>query len=481
MAYEPRRVSHEPLFAGLHNVEIDDTILKDLYSFSQDKNTEATFYFPELLTDPTTAPGPGLTLHGFRSIVSYALIRTLTNIDTAFATPLITMIGNSVLYDKGSTNTSVIRKNNKSFYGILNHKNLHTTYNLQTAKQAAINARAHYTNSQDFIVNEYKFDREALLRAYNSKYNQQQKNMERRSDVPLYKLKSYGLFSPESRDNFITTTRQIITLTPELEVLIIPLGLYPFNYTSKYENNIMVKTIGHAQYIIINIPQKMYMIIDGQLDTSRTTRENMRIQLEKLDPFIKEIMGEQFEPYLYSIECPQAVVLDKNCIWWSMLVVFLFLQSDPKIVNYGNILLQLKNAGSGDKEFLIRVLNAFKIHVLKMLATMLNNGSLEWSDLDVFFTKHMPEISPDSRARANAHEALNRAAWEAYMESQRQERDKRMGIIRRNTTLGGPAMIAPMAVGGRTRKLKTSSRRARCTHKHKHGKLLRKSSRRAPH
>ncbi len=479
----------DSFFERFPDKEYDAAIYEKLFNFSQKKDTRATFIFSEDTVDettgiPTTRKTPVL-FHGFRTIVSEAIIRFLGLEDSIFVTPLITILGYSVLYDKSNTNANhaLSKQLNKSFIGILDIDDLHSKFNIQTKKQQNINAKRTYSMDQEAAIMDIQVERELLLGKYNEAGSLEMKKLQKNSDS-FYKLPHYSLFTNETRRNFVTKTALIAQQKPDIPaIIIIPVNLLPFNYMAEKSTNTgLLKEVGHAQYIYINRIQKMYTIIDGQFDPYKSSNDarvkhnlyhdTIRKELEGIDTLVEEIMGEQFEPYMYSVECPQAIVLDKNCIWWSMLIMYLFIQSDPNAANYGSILLELKDKGRRDKTFLSRVMNLFKVFVLEhLLVPMLENGTLEWRDLDIFLNKNFPGLSPNAEARERKRMNEIQKFYE--------EQAAAAAVPR-----AGPAVIVPYIPGrsgnpngGRRKKLTSKTRATKRTHS-RYGKHTRKSHRR---
>jgi hypothetical protein len=458
-----RSVKAAPLFERITDMNLDTTFLEKLYAFSQNTSTPADISFEEAVPVELqgTIPTPMLTFRGFRRIVSHALLKYIDMSSTVIITPKIKMLTRSFLYRRGNNNTTITKTPNNSFYGIINQGRFQEAYHAQTRRQENINRTMNYSEVQRGIVDRLQ---ETRTRKY--------RNMDviaglddaivASGNAPntfSYYLFNYGLFTEESRSNFILATKELIDL-PNIEIIIIPFSVMPFEYNNDED-------LGHAEYILINKPQKMYTIIDGQFDISEDTRVRIRKQLMAIDPFIQEIVApEQYEPYLYSVKCPQAVVLDKNCIWWSMLIVFLFLKANPRDANYASILLALNNAiqkrnGEYDPVFIAHLMNSFKGFVLKdVLAPMLDSGVIVWPNLDEFFQKNMPSLSPSSvnRVRARKGEPATPAAPLA--------------------TATGPAVIIQprTTIGGRRKKLTSKARSVKRTRNY--GKYTRKSYRR---
>ncbi len=414
----------DSFFERFPETDYTSDFFEKLFDLSQKHLSRATFLFSEDKVDEATEtitrniiPSKFL---GFRTIVCEAIVRYLGIDNSIFVTPGITILSHSYLEYKNHTDGTYKLKINDSFMGVLNIDDLQSKYNIQTKKQNKIIV---IKNIRDAIQRSIIHDsRNSFLSGFKTVSKKDNIRLQKDSNT-FYKLPIYGLFTKNTRSNFVTKTSLIVKNPNIPTTIIIPLTSVPFD---PYHNPI----IAHAQYIYINRLQKSYTIIDSQFSPYKyingmTVKDDiyhtiMRKELQSIDTLVEEIMGEKFEPYMYGVECPQAIVLDMNCIWWGMLIMYRFLQSDPETANYGSILLELKDAGRRDKTFLSRAMKSFKVFVLKtILIPMLENSSLIWHDLEVFIIENLPGLSPiieaikqRREAAAEAHKAA-RAAEDA--------------------------------------------------------------------
>jgi hypothetical protein len=101
----------------------------------------------------------------------------------------------------------------------------------------------------------------------------------------------------------------------------------------------------HANHLLIDLATKKYMLIEPQMpvyDHTKKMSEQFLIWahyriLDRLgDDLIKPVFGDEFE----SVEvarrsCPQSIVRDKNCIWWSFMLTYLYISNmETTDINY---------------------------------------------------------------------------------------------------------------------------------------------------
>lgn len=460
---------NDPIFEKFPDKFYSKDIINQLYAFSQQSSTKATLSFPEFKSN-STGETPELEIKGFRSIVPFALIRYLDRSSSILVSPTVRILGDSFTYDKGSTAYSINRIKNNSFVGITNFDSFREAYHAQGAKQAERNQTRRYTNIQSREVKYLENSRKSIYNKYKQFTRDATSELHTTEPNGLFQFPMYNLFSKETRADYI---KKVSTLVKDEQfpqtILIIPLQFTPFNYS---EPDFV---IAHAQYILIHIPRKMYTIIDGQFDNSDQYRKLIQTELSQVDGLIEEIMGEKFEPYLYNVPCPQSVVKDKNCIWWSMLIMYLYIQSDPETVDYRLLLRKIQKLGEDDPSFmnLRKLLHSFKVFVMEtVLQPMLHNQTLKWRDLSRFFRNYFPSSRSLEAVPPRVTDAIQNAIQQSMLPS---------GAVEDYIRQPGPARIGqpPKTMGGRrTRKLKTGRHQIVRTHKRNHGKLIRKSSRR---
>jgi hypothetical protein len=352
---DEEELAHNRLILGLfpprryNNESIDK-----LYKFSQE--TELNGYITFDYIDNGQSLPATFNFNRFRELVTLACILHLQKQTNVVVTEVVTVIGNYYREKLYQQNLGLPGTNTR-YVGSITSQQLKTQ--VQTIGQQYI--KKINTIDNDIIKDRYQQNLHDQIEAF--KYlNEKQKK------EPSF------LFTNDSKESFVQKYRAIFqhAIAPENLIVIMPIKLTPF-MTDIYEMN------SHAQYCIIDRARKTYMIVDGQYDGADKNYKNMLFtEALKLDPFIQEITGEEYAPYFYSIQCPQSVVKDRNCIWWSLMILYMYIQSDQTTVDLRVLLRKIQSIG-GATEY-VQALNAFKVYVVEdILKPMIQSGNLHMS------------------------------------------------------------------------------------------------------
>ncbi len=158
------------------------------------------------------------------------------------------------------------------------------------------------------------------------------------------------------------------------DIIAMPINLIPNSFI------IDMSIITHAQYLLVHKARKMYTILDGQYDKTPIYTELLYKEMDFLSGMIKQIFGEEYQPYLYKVECPQAVVKDRNCIWWSLLITYLYLIADPNTVDLNLLLKKVRRAASTEEQ-ITSLVNSFKVFVMDtVIPTLISENILRWDE-----------------------------------------------------------------------------------------------------
>ncbi len=481
-------IPDNPLFEGFQDKVYPDKLLDEIYSFSQMNSSTAYIRFSN--TPNEDGKYPSIIVKGFRSIVPFLLIQYLDK-KNIFVTPTLTILGESDRYTKSAQRPDEILNiiANNSLIGITNFDTYDAAFKAQTNRQAEYNSKVVYSTNQTEQINNIKNHRAEKYKQFKNSTNAVTRIIDSYNGPVGYPVANYYLFSETSRRYFINIIQSVKNAEgSKLDIIIIPLTYTPI------QSSVMAN---HAQFILIHISREMYTIIDGQFDNSPAYRKIIIKELRGIDPLITECMGEQFQPYFYSVPCPQSVIVDSNCIWWSMLIMYLYIKSDPDTVDYQVLLKKLVNMSDKNPVFMFRLLSSFKAFVFEsVILPRITAGTVVWPDMDIFLSKRFPEAGLKTNIVSgllqdatlhktmpltNIHGNRTGTATAALQEAESKARDIRIATREREKRIrmGGPAVIGhpPKTLGGRRKKLTSTTRSKKRTHS-RYGKHTRKSHRR---
>lgn len=463
----PPHIPENPFFPEFPNKIYSDTLLNNIYAFSQLPDTTATVRTSSIPDEHGHTPTIDVT--GFRTILSFLLVKHLDLLEQVFVTPTITILGESFMYKKHATYEHALNRiENNSFIGITNFDTYRAAYNAQLAKQNILDKDVLYSNAQKAEIQYLESERSELYNKFKNNTNKVTRKINKVNKHMVYPVGNYYLFSNSTREHFIRSIHNVMHHSKnKVQIIVIPLKIVPFDYSDSQ----MVTS--HAQYILIHITRKMYTIIDPQFENTAHYTKLIDKELRRIDPFITECMGEQFEPYRYNIPCPQSVIQDKNCIWWSLLIMYVYIKSDPNTVDYQLLLKHFAKMSQHNPQFYFHLISSFKTFIFEsVIMPMIRDGTVTWKAMSMFLAKQFPEFSnvPVNTISSRLLDAKILRVHPGSMNIH----GKRM-IPR----FGGPAVIIPMKPMGGTRKKLTSKTYAKKrTHKHRNGKHTRKSYRR---
>ena len=462
----------EPLFEGFPDKVYSDELLNHIFALSQYQKLTATIQTSK--TPDNNGKHNYFEFKGFSPIVLYILLKHLDKSGSVFVTSPITILEGSITYKPGPTVNRLGYERNNSFIGITNFNKFKNAYAAQTERQDALNKSIEYSNSQKKLIKSFKYTREGLYSDLKIKSNTNTENIDVNWLSP-YQLQMHSLFSETTRAHFIRVFRAIIGKPNHgIKIIVIPIILTPLYYTMVVSQ--------HAQCLIINLKEKKYTIFDSEYNADKDTRHTttMEKELEGIEPLISECMGEKYTPYMYSIRCPQSIIKDRNCIWWSLLMSYLYIKAFTKSDRkYTSILARIVEDGSKHPVFLFKLISSFKAFVLEsLILPQLLNGSIDSPDLRTFFREHFPALKvvfkpyekddsyykwvyPKHLPKNSIHGLRNIAAVDAAAAERAAIESGKAGYVR---------------LGGRRRKLTSKSRRP--TRIHNYGKHTRKSHRR---
>ncbi len=127
----PPHIPENPFFPEFPNKIYSDTLLHDIYAFSQIPDTTAKIRTSTIPDEHGTYPTIDVT--GFRTILSFVLVNHLDLLTRVFVTPTVTILGESFLVKPHATYDALNRIANNSFIGITNFDTYNTAYNAQSA------------------------------------------------------------------------------------------------------------------------------------------------------------------------------------------------------------------------------------------------------------------------------------------------------------------------------------------------------------
>lgn len=329
--------------------------LRKLYNFSQEKELIGDITF-DFIENGQSVPLT-FNFNQFRELITLACIVHLQKQENVIVTEEVTVIGNYYRDKLYQTNLGLPIVNTK-YLGSLT---------IQELKNKVRNVGNKYIVKTNEMNNT------------NIKKERYRMNLRDQIETAKYIKTKHNtnprfIFTDDSKASFVQKYKTTFQheQAPANLIVIIPIKLTPF-MTDLYELN------SHAQYCIIDKSRKTYMIVDSQYDGADNTYKKLLFtEAERLSPFIEEITGEQYEPYFYSVQCPQAVVRDRNCIWWSLLILYMYLQSDQTTVDLRVLLLQIQSIGGADEY--VQALDAFKVYVMEdIVKPMMESGALQMS------------------------------------------------------------------------------------------------------
>lgn len=461
----PPHIPENPFFPEFPNKIYSDTLLHDIYAFSQIPDTTAKIRTST--TPDEHGHYPTIDVTGFRTILSFVLVNHLDLLTRVFVTPTVTILGESFLVKPHATYDALNRIENNSFIGITNFDTYNTAYNAQSAKQEMLTTGSTYSNAQKAELAYLETERSELYTKFKNNTNRVTRKINTVNKQMAYPVGNYYLFSKSTREHFIRIIHTVMqTSNITVQIIIIPLKIVPFDYS---DSNFVPS---HAQYILIHITRKMYTIIDPQFENTAHYIKLIDKELRGIDPFITECMGEQFEPYRYKVPCPQSVIQDKNCIWWSLLIMYAYIKSDPNTVDYHRLLKTLAKMSQHNPRFYFQLISSFKAFIFEsVLLPQIRDGIVTWNAMNMFLAKRFPEFGV-APVNTISSKFLHAKLLRAHPGSMNIHGKRTLPII------SGPAVVGPPSrtMGGTRRKLKSNGRRFIRTHKH--GKHTRKSNRR---
>jgi len=208
--------------------------------------------------------------------------------------------------------------------------------------------------------------------------------------APMEVLKLYSdEYNFSSNDQIIPTIKQRFRECTR-PYLNIPLQLLfndiegKSNKPQAHQNSLILSKKG---FIIHIEPTQSDLISQSEYD------EDIKSSILK---FVNDEIGLK-DPTLIEINetCPQAVTQDKNCMFWTMFIVYSILKQadkDPNVV--------IKEQFSKPREELVSMISKFKsnlVHVI--IPRMLLNNQINWEDWNKFYSKYGHVYSGGKRVR----------------------------------------------------------------------------------